>query len=597
MNPGTLVGEVRAYDEESKTNKWETHFVYHLESTHEPGSNPFYNHPLQPNLGRDPNYDIVLDQESSSAHKRLRRTNEIHRNPSKRVNKSSRLERKKSVDAKKFIRSSEVEKFNLRNAPHKQLETFQTTANVQDLFEVDSVSGRISTRQVLDREYRESYKFFVTSYVAASPPPVSYNKNNAVKHRSNNDHNRKRNHFKSNEFLDMRTPIEHQGTMFNPSVTFERPRASHTATVLVTVTIDDVNDNRPYFLFPATGNETLVISSHTPPGHSIGRLRAVDPDLGSNAELTYHILSFSATDHVTSKVANKRRQNFRLSPTTGELSVVGDLSGILVETYSFELVAKDSGKPQLTGHSRLKVTISSEVPFSGYSRFSYDSAYGILASEDTVVVLAFTLALVLLAIIIIIGVMCALKKRTDEGRNGGGGGNVLSNSPNGEMRRRLFQNSTKSSVPGCGTECLIDSYSSSVVGVKPLALRDSGAKEEARDAKKSSSCCCFSDLRAEKSQVGNNSTEDGKIEQKMKKKKKKKLSYAVECGTENQVQNGGVVSNGCHPLNNLQNKMGQSSTEVGDDYDVVLMMTSTTTTTMMMIRMMINEGMSDRMNE
>lgn len=561
------MGEVRAYDEESKTNKWEANFVYHLESTHEPGSNPFYHHPLQSNQGRDPNYDVVLDQESSSVYNRLRRTNLIHRNPPKRGDKSGQPERKKSVDAKKVIRSSEVERFQSRNVPHKQLETFQTTANVQDLFEVDSVSGRISTRQVLDREYRESYKFFVTSYVAASPAPVSYSKNNAAKQRSNNEqNNRKRNHFKSNEFLDMRTPVEHQGTSFepavNPSVTFDVPRASHTATVLVTVTIDDINDNRPYFLFPATGNETLVISSHTPPGHSIGRVRAVDPDLGSNAELTYHILSFSATDHVTSKVANKRRQNFRLSPTTGELSVVGDLSEILVETYSFELVAKDSGKPQLTGHSRLKITISSDVPYSGYSRFSYDSAYGILASEDTVVVLAFTLALVLLAIIIIIGVMCALKKRTDDGRNGGGGGNVNASSPNGEMRRRLFQNSTKSSVPGCGTECLIDSYSSSVVGVKQLALHESGAKEETRDAMKSSTCCCFSDLRVEK--AGNEKTDDDDDDGKMEQKKKmKKLRYSVECGAENQLQNGGVVSNGCHPLNNLQNKTDQNSVEVG----------------------------------
>ncbi|ESN95611.1 hypothetical protein HELRODRAFT_139423, partial [Helobdella robusta] len=62
-----------------------------------------------------------------------------------------------------------------------------------------------------------------------------------------------------------------------------------TATTLVTIRIADVNDNRPYFVYPASENQTLIIPSKTPSGYVITTIQAEDADLGANGDIVYQI--------------------------------------------------------------------------------------------------------------------------------------------------------------------------------------------------------------------------------------------------------------------------------------------------------------------
>ncbi|XP_040210117.1 cadherin-24 isoform X2 [Rana temporaria] len=64
----------------------------------------------------------------------------------------------------------------------------------------------------------------------------------------------------------------------------------------VTVTLTDVNDNPPKF--PQSLYQFTVLEN-TVPGSLIGRLRAYDPDIGENAEMSYSILDGDAGDTFT----------------------------------------------------------------------------------------------------------------------------------------------------------------------------------------------------------------------------------------------------------------------------------------------------------
>ncbi|KAH1182067.1 hypothetical protein KIL84_009821, partial [Mauremys mutica] len=59
------------------------------------------------------------------------------------------------------------------------------------------------------------------------------------------------------------------------------------ASVTVTVTLSDVNDNPPKF--PQSSYQFSVLETQ-PPGSPVGRLRAHDPDEGANARLSYRLL-------------------------------------------------------------------------------------------------------------------------------------------------------------------------------------------------------------------------------------------------------------------------------------------------------------------
>ena len=110
----------------------------------------------------------------------------------------------------------------------------QASHDVADTFKVESNTGKIVAKRVLDRETRPMY----TMTIVASNPGTT--------HKS--------------------------------------------ATTSVTIYVADMNDNPPIFTFPNPENSSVTIPSNAPPGFLVTRLEAIDADFSQNARLLFSIV-------------------------------------------------------------------------------------------------------------------------------------------------------------------------------------------------------------------------------------------------------------------------------------------------------------------
>ena len=94
-----------------------------------------------------------------------------------------------------------------------------------------------------------------------------------------------------------------------------------TATALVSVRVNDVNNNEPNVIFPSNQNNTIYVTSAQRVGDVIGRVVAFDADEGENARLSYRIVNGNNDDV------------FAIDVATGVLSVRQSLSGAHSPAY------------------------------------------------------------------------------------------------------------------------------------------------------------------------------------------------------------------------------------------------------------------------
>ncbi|XP_036379001.1 protocadherin gamma-C5-like [Megalops cyprinoides] len=119
-------------------------------------------------------------------------------------------------------------------------------------------------------------------------------------------------------------------------------------TVVINVAVQDVNDNAP--IFDQTIYKTSV-SEKAEPGAVILRLKATDLDDGPNGVLQYYF-----GPHTSDTV----QTTFSICPDTGEVSVIGKLDYEESKSYTFNVLAKDQGLPELEGHSSVQIDIVDE---------------------------------------------------------------------------------------------------------------------------------------------------------------------------------------------------------------------------------------------
>jgi len=138
---------------------------------------------------------------------------------------------------------------------------------VTDLFDIDRSTGRLTTKKTLDRELQEQHQFFVWA-------------------RSERN-------------------------------------AERMTSAAVKVKVEDVDDNRPRFV--STSNETITVSSFTPPGFRVARLVAVDPDAPIHAELIYSQVQPHDSDEfgevVRTSPPPSRPPLFEVDARTGDVRV------------------------------------------------------------------------------------------------------------------------------------------------------------------------------------------------------------------------------------------------------------------------------------
>ncbi|XP_040049953.2 protocadherin Fat 3 isoform X3 [Gasterosteus aculeatus] len=100
-----------------------------------------------------------------------------------------------------------------------------------------------------------------------------------------------------------------------------------TAWRLLTVYIEDANDNAPQFL--EEGGYSIVIPENTAIGTDVIQVEATDKDLGPNGEVVYSVLTGTS--------------QFGINYTSGIVYVAGQLDRELVSTFNLKIEARDKG--------------------------------------------------------------------------------------------------------------------------------------------------------------------------------------------------------------------------------------------------------------
>ncbi|XP_054840805.1 protocadherin alpha-4-like [Eublepharis macularius] len=117
------------------------------------------------------------------------------------------------------------------------------------------------------------------------------------------------------------------------------------STVLLVVTVVDVNDNAPVF------NQSVYkvqLMENSPIGTLIIKLEAKDIDDGINKEIAY---SFS------NLVIPSIKEKFRIDPENGEVRVKGNVDFEENTAYDIQVEATDKGAYPLSGHCRIFIAV------------------------------------------------------------------------------------------------------------------------------------------------------------------------------------------------------------------------------------------------
>lgn len=129
--------------------------------------------------------------------------------------------------------------------------------------------------------------------------------------------------------------------------------------VIVKITLADVNDNRPIFERPRY--ETIV-PENVPVGFIVGYIRATDVDEGLNGQVEYEIIGFDDLP--------ERKRLFAINATSGVLTVATPLSGKgRPEAYDIQIRASDKGKVPLSSEVTMSIVIGDISANDGIPQF------------------------------------------------------------------------------------------------------------------------------------------------------------------------------------------------------------------------------------
>ncbi|XP_056238339.1 protocadherin alpha-6-like isoform X22 [Seriola aureovittata] len=116
-------------------------------------------------------------------------------------------------------------------------------------------------------------------------------------------------------------------------------------TLNVSITVLDINDNRPMF---SQNNYQTEIYENVSVGTTVTKVNATDPDEGPNGEIEY---SLSKT------LARKVYEIFELDSLSGQITLKGSLDFEEADIYKLDVQASDKGTPPLTSRCRVIVKI------------------------------------------------------------------------------------------------------------------------------------------------------------------------------------------------------------------------------------------------
>ncbi|XP_040831194.1 protocadherin beta-16-like isoform X2 [Ochotona curzoniae] len=125
----------------------------------------------------------------------------------------------------------------------------------------------------------------------------------------------------------------------------------------VTVHVSDVNDNAPTF---SQALYTLFVLENNSPALHIGSVSASDRDAGTNAQLTYSLLT---QDQATQQPQGQGPEQVdvgalvALDAASGQLFALRALDYETLRAFEFGVRASDGGSPALSGEARVRVVL------------------------------------------------------------------------------------------------------------------------------------------------------------------------------------------------------------------------------------------------
>ncbi|KAM3925511.1 protocadherin alpha-13-like isoform 8-T8 [Leptodactylus fuscus] len=108
--------------------------------------------------------------------------------------------------------------------------------------------------------------------------------------------------------------------------------------------IEDINDNAPT-IAPLYATSIIKTPRSAQPGHLVTKVRAIDPDSGYNALISYHFRD------LLSKIP------FAISQHTGEISLKRQFMDSDNDEYRLVVVAQDHGEPAMTAVAQLIISL------------------------------------------------------------------------------------------------------------------------------------------------------------------------------------------------------------------------------------------------
>uniref|UniRef100_A0A3Q3LMC7 Protocadherin Fat 3-like n=1 Tax=Mastacembelus armatus TaxID=205130 RepID=A0A3Q3LMC7_9TELE len=150
---------------------------------------------------------------------------------------------------------------------------------------------------------------------------------------------------------------------FKVAATTRRDLIESVSTVELEVKILDVNDNKPVF---ETNTYVATVMEGMPIGTRVVQVRALDPDWGSNGQVTYSLGPLSV---------------FAIDSKTGWITTASQMDHETCSSYSFEVVASDMGESQSLSSTAV-VTITVSDVNDNPPRFERDLYRGAVKESD-----------------------------------------------------------------------------------------------------------------------------------------------------------------------------------------------------------------------
>ena len=120
-----------------------------------------------------------------------------------------------------------------------------------------------------------------------------------------------------------------------------------TSTTLLTVNIEDANDNSPHFIFPAPHNDTVLVPAHVQAHDVITQVRASDDDIGDNARLAFTLASVIGAENSSLYIDEE-----------GAIRSDRDLITTEPHVTTVYVTVSDHGLPQLSSNATLQLVFN-----------------------------------------------------------------------------------------------------------------------------------------------------------------------------------------------------------------------------------------------